>query len=158
MKVFVARQPIFNRNEQVVAYELLYRESEENRYSAADGDKATTDLIINSFINIGIEKLTEGNALCEFYRKPDVFRSPTSFDPDQLIIEILEDIPITPALISRCRQLKKLGYTLALDDFYAINPENEELVEQLMKYIDILKIDFCNPRVWSAKNHSDVQL
>lgn len=61
MKVFVARQPIFNRNEQVVAYEL-YRESEENRYSAADGDKATTDLIINSFINIGIEKLTEGNA------------------------------------------------------------------------------------------------
>ena len=61
MKVFVARQPIFNRNEQVVAYELLYRESEENRYST-DGDKATTDLIINSFINIGIEKLTEGNA------------------------------------------------------------------------------------------------
>lgn len=60
MKVFVARQPIFNRNRQVVAYELLYRESEENRYSAADGDKATTDLIINSFINIGIEKLTEG--------------------------------------------------------------------------------------------------
>lgn len=67
---------------------------------------------------------------------------PTSFDPDQLIIEILEDIPITPALISRCRQLKKLGYTLALDDFYAINPANEELLEQLMKYIDILKIDF----------------
>ena len=68
---------------------------------------------------------------------------PTSFDPDQLIIEILEDIPITPALISRCRQLKKLGYTLALDDFYAINPENEELVEQLMKYIDILKSTFA---------------
>lgn len=143
MKVFVARQPIFNRNEQVVAYELLYRESEENRYSAADGDKATTDLIINSFINIGIEKLTEGKRCFVNFTESLMFSDlPTSFDPDQLIIEILEDIPITPALISRCRQLKKLGYTLALDDFYAINPANEELLEQLMKYIDILKIDF----------------
>lgn len=60
MRVFVARQPIFNRKEQVVAYELLYRESEENIYSAKDGDQATTDLVINSFLNIGIEKLTEG--------------------------------------------------------------------------------------------------
>lgn len=50
MRVFVARQPIFNRKEQVVAYELLYRESEENVYSAKDGDQATTDLVINSFL------------------------------------------------------------------------------------------------------------
>lgn len=160
MKVFVARQPIFNRNEQVVAYELLYRESEENRYSAADGDKATTDLIINSFINIGIEKLTEGKRCFVNFTESLMFSDlPTSFDPDQLIIEILEDIPITPALISRCRQLKKLGYTLALDDFYAINPANEELLEQLMKYIDILKIDFLqSSRLERKKNHSDVQL
>ncbi|MFP3394530.1 hypothetical protein SB782_37780, partial [Brevibacillus sp. SIMBA_076] len=60
MRVFVARQPIFNRKEQVVSYELLYRDSETNTYSAEDGDQATTDLIINSFLNIGIETLTEG--------------------------------------------------------------------------------------------------
>lgn len=67
---------------------------------------------------------------------------PTSFNPKQLVIEILEDIPITPALISRCKELKKMGYMLALDDFYAINPQNEDLLEKLMSYIDILKIDF----------------
>ncbi|MGW8264537.1 hypothetical protein ACWHAR_31820, partial [Bacillus sp. LR--39] len=42
MRVFVARQPIFNRKEQVVAYELLYRESEKNFFSGIDGDQATT--------------------------------------------------------------------------------------------------------------------
>ncbi|MCY9431927.1 HDOD domain-containing protein, partial [Bacillus spizizenii] len=67
---------------------------------------------------------------------------PTSFNPKQLVIEILEDIPITPALVSRCKELKKMGYMLALDDFYAINPQNEGLLEKLMSYIDILKIDF----------------
>ncbi|MDU0156774.1 cyclic di-GMP phosphodiesterase [Bacillus cabrialesii] len=143
MRVFVARQPIFNRKEQVVAYELLYRESEENVYSAKDGDQATTDLVINSFLNIGIEKLTEGKRCFVNFTESLMFSNlPTSFNPKQLVIEILEDIPITPALISRCKELKKMGYMLALDDFYAINPQNEDLLEQLMSYIDILKIDF----------------
>ncbi|MEC0679846.1 cyclic di-GMP phosphodiesterase [Bacillus inaquosorum] len=143
MRVFVARQPIFNRKEQVVAYELLYRESEENVYSAKDGDQATTDLVINSFLNIGIEKLTEGKRCFVNFTESLMFSNlPTSFNPKQLVIEILEDIPITPALISRCRELKKMGYMLVLDDFYAINPQNEDLLEKLMSYIDILKIDF----------------
>ncbi|OBA01780.1 hypothetical protein A9D36_16715 [Bacillus subtilis] len=143
MRVFVARQPIFNRKEQVVAYELLYRESEENVYSAKDGDQATTDLVINSFLNIGIEKLTEGKRCFVNFTESLMFSNlPTSFNPKQLVIEILEDIPITTALISRCKELKKMGYMLALDDFYAINPQNEDLLEKLMSYIDILKIDF----------------
>ncbi|ADM39124.1 cyclic di-GMP phosphodiesterase [Bacillus spizizenii ATCC 6633 = JCM 2499] len=143
MRVFVARQPIFNRKEQVVAYELLYRESEENIYSAKDGDQATTDLVINSFLNIGIEKLTEGKRCFVNFTESLMFSNlPTSFNPKQLVIEILEDIPITPALVSRCKELKKMGYMLALDDFYAINPQNEGLLEKLMSYIDILKIDF----------------
>ncbi|NTU27215.1 cyclic di-GMP phosphodiesterase [Bacillus tequilensis] len=143
MRVFVARQPIFNRKEQVVAYELLYRESEENVYSAKDGDQATTDLVINSFLNIGIEKLTEGKRCFVNFTESLMFSDlPTSFNPKQLVIEILEDIPVTPALISRCKELKKMGYMLALDDFYAINPQNEDLLDKLMSYIDILKIDF----------------
>ncbi|MCD2456554.1 hypothetical protein LRN53_14270, partial [Staphylococcus aureus] len=93
----------------VVAYELLYRESEENVYSAKDGDQATTDLVINSFLNIGIEKLTEGKRCFVNFTESLMFSNlPTSFNPKQLVIEILEDIPITPALISRCKELKKM--------------------------------------------------
>ncbi|CAN2254963.1 cyclic di-GMP phosphodiesterase [Bacillus vallismortis] len=143
MRVFVARQPIFNRKEQVVAYELLYRDSEENVYNAKDGDQATADLVINSFLNIGIEKLTEGKRCFVNFTESLMFSNlPTSFNPKQLVIEILEDIPITPALISRCKELKNMGYMLALDDFYAINSLSEDLLEELMSYIDILKIDF----------------
>ena len=60
MNVFVARQPIFNRGEQSVAYELLYRKSEVNSFTHIDGDEATADVIINGFFNIGVEELSEG--------------------------------------------------------------------------------------------------
>ncbi|KRT94196.1 HDOD domain-containing protein [Bacillus glycinifermentans] len=143
MRVFVARQPIFNRNEQVVAYELLYRESEENFFSGTDGDQATTELMINSFVNIGINKLTQGKKYYVNFTE-GLLKSglPTYFDPDRLVVEILEDVPITRDLIRRCRQLKKLGYTIALDDFCLKHSGNQELLNQLLKYIDILKVDF----------------
>ncbi|MBR0604594.1 HDOD domain-containing protein [Bacillus safensis] len=144
MRVFVARQPIFNRKEQVVSYELLYRDSETNTYSAEDGDQATTDLIINSFLNIGIETLTEGKR-CYINFTESLLSSDllTYFDPHQLVIEILENVPITPALIMRCKQLKKWGYTIALDDFFLNGTHfSDKLLEELLYCIDILKIDF----------------
>ncbi|MFC0477923.1 hypothetical protein ACFFHF_22295 [Robertmurraya beringensis] len=60
MEVFVARQPIFNQEEGIVAYELLYRNNHINEFPNIDGDRATTELIINSFLNIGIDALSEG--------------------------------------------------------------------------------------------------
>ncbi|WOH90615.1 HDOD domain-containing protein [Bacillus paralicheniformis] len=142
MRVFVARQPIFNRKEQVVAYELLYRESEKN-FSGIDGDQATTELMINSFLNIGIDKLTEGKRYYVNFTEGLLASGlPTYFDPDQLVVEILEDVPITPELIERCRHLKSLGYTIALDDFCLKHRVERDLLHQLLASIDILKIDF----------------
>ncbi|MCY7768554.1 EAL and HDOD domain-containing protein [Bacillus haynesii] len=143
MRVFVARQPIFNRKEQVVAYELLYRESEKNFFSGIDGDQATTELMINSFLNIGIDKLTEGKRYYVNFTEGLLTSGlPTYFDPDQLVVEILEDVPITPGLIERCRHLKSLGYTIALDDFCLKHRVKRDLLHQLLASIDILKIDF----------------
>lgn len=49
MEVFVARQPIFTRNEEVFGYELLYRNNLENQFPEINGDKATADVLINGF-------------------------------------------------------------------------------------------------------------
>lgn len=143
MKVFVARQPIFNRKEQVVAYELLYRTNEVNNYSAKNGDEATTDVMINSFFNIGMDRLTEGRK-CFINFTYGLLKSDflTYFDPNKLVIEILEDIPITKELIARCKQLKGLGYTIALDDFSISRSAEEKLLPVLFQSIDILKVDF----------------
>ncbi|MBM7584187.1 c-di-GMP-related signal transduction protein [Bacillus pakistanensis] len=38
MEVFVARQPIFDDKEEVVAYELLYRKNDINEFPEINGD------------------------------------------------------------------------------------------------------------------------
>ena len=60
MDVFLARQPIFDKYNKLFGYELLFRDSEKNIYQADDGDKATIAVIKNSFVNIGIDKVTGG--------------------------------------------------------------------------------------------------
>jgi len=60
MDVFVARQPIFNRDKEIVAYELLYRNSLKNFFDpSVSSSKATSILITNSHINIGMDNLVE---------------------------------------------------------------------------------------------------
>lgn len=61
MEVFVGRQPILVSDEEVFAYELLYRNNTSNNsFSTVDGDQATTEVMINSFFNMGMIKVSEG--------------------------------------------------------------------------------------------------
>lgn len=141
MEVFVARQPIFNVKEEVIAYELLYRGSKENIFPDIDGDLATTEVIINSFLNIGMQDLSEGKkCFVNFTGSLLQSKVPTFFNPASIVVEILENVEINEDLIVSCRELKELGYTIALDDFYI--QEKSPLLERLLQYIDIIKIDF----------------
>ncbi|MCM3161139.1 EAL and HDOD domain-containing protein [Metabacillus litoralis] len=143
MEVFVARQPIFNIKEEVFAYELLYRGSKENIFPDIDGDLATTEVIINSFLNIGIHDLSEGKrCFVNFTDSLLKSRVPTFFNPSSIVIEILENVEISEELILSCKELKELGYTIALDDFYV--QEQSSLLPRLLPYIDMIKVDFIN--------------
>ncbi|MBM7605432.1 EAL and modified HD-GYP domain-containing signal transduction protein [Metabacillus crassostreae] len=141
MEVFVARQPILNSNEDVIAYELLYRGSNENVFPNIDGDRATTEVIINSFLNIGMQDLSEGKK-CFINFTGALLKSklPTFFNPSSIVVEILENIEINEELVLICKELKQLGYTIALDDFKV--QESAKLLPLLLKYIDIIKVDF----------------
>ena len=59
--VFVARQPIFDRTDRLAGYELLYRNTATS--TVADGaaaDAMCTDTVIHSFLDIGLDELTDG--------------------------------------------------------------------------------------------------
>ncbi|EPZ39442.1 signal transduction protein [Anoxybacillus ayderensis] len=145
MDIYVGRQPIFNKSYEVVGYELLYRNGEKNFYDAIDGDQATIDVLINSFMNIGIEKLTNGvRCFINFTEALLKKKLPFHFPRQQIVVEILENIPYSKDLLEICKKLKEEGYTIALDDFvfdYKYLP--------IFPYIDIIKIDF------SKTNHYD---
>ncbi|MFO1444779.1 EAL domain-containing protein [Bacillus sp. Bva_UNVM-123] len=144
MEVFVARQPIFNVNEDVFGYELLYRSSQKvNAFPNIDGDQATAELIINSFLNIGIDRLSNGKpCFINFTENLLKLRLPTYFRPLEIVVEILESVEPSEEMIEICKELKGQGYSIALDDF--VIDEKNPHSNELLKYIDFVKIDFIH--------------
>lgn len=143
MEVFVAKQPILNSKEEVVAYELLYRSSHENSFPNIDGDQATADVIINSYLNIGIEELSKGKpCFINFTEKLLQMKLPTYFGPREIVVEILESVQPSEEIIEICKELKQLGYQIALDDC-VVNVEDEG-ANTLFQIADYVKVDFLS--------------
>lgn len=138
LTVHVARQPIFDVNLNVVGYELLFRSNLINTYTGTDGDRATQDVIANSFLLIGIETLTNGKrAFINFTANSLKNNIAAMLSKELVAIEILEDITPDEKIIHTCRKLKRDGYVLVLDDFVF---KREFL--PLIELADIIKIDF----------------
>lgn len=141
MELFVARQPIYTKEKTIFAYELLYRQSQINHFSEViDGDDATTEVLINSYFNIGLESLSNGNpCFINFTDNLLRLKLPTYFNPKDVIIEVLETVPITQEIIDLLIELKSKNYTIALDDF--VLPRNNPFTHTLLQLADIIKVD-----------------
>lgn len=137
MYVYVARQPIFNRNKAVFAYELLYRSGFDNRYPDLDADQATASTIVNSFISMGFDTITRGKKAFINFTKQHLDEETAFLIPSSSLgIEIIEDVEPDECTIDACINLKKHGYLLLLDDFSL-----KAKTLPLLKYVDIVKID-----------------
>lgn len=138
MEHFVARQPIFDRELRVFAYELLFRSGFDNFYDAIDGDRASSDVLTTSFMLIGLEELTSGKrASINFTRSLLVNEVATLFPSDLLLVEVLENVEPSSEVVEACRKLKRAGYHLVLDDFCPLCADNP-----LLEIVDIIKVDF----------------
>ena len=136
--IFVARQPIFKRNKEVFAYELLFRSGLTNYFDPLqDGEEATSKVITNSFLLIGIASITEGKkAFINFSEEMLCKGYPSLFPKEITVVEVLETVGATPEVIEACEGLVGEGYVLALDDFLY-----EERFVPLIKLARIIKFD-----------------
>ena len=138
-EIYVGRQPIYDRNLDVYGHELLFRNSDNNAASF-DGitpDGATSTTIVNSFFEFGLEKLVgTGFAFINLTEKFLLEDDTLPIAPNQVVLEILEDIPINDELVKSVERLSEQGFTIALDD-YIYNPAHKPLVA----LADIIKID-----------------
>ena len=139
MDVYVARQAIFDVNKEVVAYELLFRNSKNiNKFIAIENSNPTLDVIRNSFSIIGLDKVTGGKlAFINFDETLIKSGVIEAFTKDCIVVEVLETVKPDKEIIECCKNLKAKGYIIALDDF-----EYNEEFDELIKYIDIIKVDF----------------
>ncbi len=135
--IYIARQPIYDSSLEIIGYELLYRSSEVNAATFEDGDIASSETIVNSFIHIGIDNLV-GTSLA-FVNLPSEFILNNSLIPmfhEQAVLEVLEDVEPTDEIIAGLLSLKSKGYKIALDDF-----EYTDKLDPMIALADFIKID-----------------
>ena len=134
---YVGRQPIFDRALDVFGYELLFRSGLENRASFADGDAASSRVIVNTFTQRDLETILCGKlGFFNVTRGLLLDRIPLVLPPERAVIEVLEDVHVDDDLVDAVEELSARGYQIALDD-YSANAAQSRLVD----LADLVKLD-----------------
>ena len=132
---YVARQPIFDRAEQVFGYELLFRDGLENAFSG-DTDEASRATLDRSLL-MGLDVLCDGRRAFVNCTRDTLINGLVTLLPSAMtVVEVLESVPADAEVISACQNLKEAGYLIALDDFVADDPR-----EPLAEMADIIKVE-----------------
>ena len=102
-----------------------------------DGNSASSQVMINAFLEIGIDTISGGRVcFVNLTRDFIVGQLPLPFPPSICVIEILEDIQVDEELLTSIKSFTDKGFTVALDDYVF---EKDKM--PLFELIDIVKID-----------------
>ncbi len=132
---YVARQPIFDREERVFGYELLFRDGLENAFNG-NRDEASRATLDRSLL-VGLDVLCDGRRAFVNCTRDTLIKGLVTLLPStSTVVEVLESVPADPDVVAACRSLKEAGYMLALDDYVANDPR-----EALADIADIIKVE-----------------
>lgn len=146
-EILVARQPVYTRELEVYAYEL--NPQIEQTPNAVPSDQATSQLIINAFMDIGIERLTSKSlaliSLSEHFLKSDyVLPLPV----DQVILKIPAQLQISDEILAGILRLHKQGYKLALENYL-----QHPALQPLAKLAEIVVINIDELQATQLEQH-----
>lgn len=137
--VYLGRQPILDRDGALAAFELLFRNSSENRAFVTDDQEATAHVLVRTIGDVGIAAAL-GQHMGYVNISRDMLMSEVILliPPHRFVLEILETVPLDAEALARCAKLRQYGYKLALDDVSVIS----ERFRDAIPITDIIKIDF----------------
>jgi len=141
---YIARQAILDKNAKTLGYELLFRDSPENKFPRIDPDVASSKLIIENHIHGDIEAITMGRvAFINFTEQCLIDKFPLLFDPKSIVIELVGHRSTTKRLIKILRFYHQRGYKLALTEY-----DTHEQWDALFPYLTYIKVDIdsINPK------------
>jgi c-di-GMP-related signal transduction protein len=135
--LFLGRQPILDRKETLAAYELLFRSSHFDGSKIDDFLQSAT-VINHAFTELGVEAVLGRHPGFINLNAPLLMSHVIELLPrTKVVLEILETVEVSDALVRRCIDLKEMGFTLALDDFVG----HEREFTPLLELVDIVKVD-----------------
>lgn len=134
--VFVARQPVFEADETIWGYELLFRAGLENLAEVSDDSQATSSVIADG-MTMAMEGVAESaRFLINFPERMLLNGAGFALPPERCVVEVLENVTPSREVLHAVRKLKDAGYAIAVDDYFG-QPE----LRPFLELADILKID-----------------
>lgn len=124
-------------------HELLFRAdpgatTAGTRLAGAEGDRATTTVILNTFTAFGLEQLVgDGLAFVNLTRPFIVGDLPVPFSSQVAVLELLESVVIDDEVAAGVRGLVAAGFAVALDDFLWDQADRASLLE----HVSYVKVD-----------------
>lgn len=138
LNYFIGRQPILNRQQEIVGFELLFRAAGDHQTACYENQaQASASVIASALSDFGLQ-----DVLGDKYGFINIAASMLESEilellpVGQSILELLENIELDAAALSRCSVLKKLGFHIALDD-HVYHPDHAGFYAM----VDIVKVD-----------------
>ncbi len=135
--IFLGRQPILDVNQVIVGYELLFRSSDCNWSDFDCQNFASANVIANALASFGLHEVLGGKAGFINVTEEVLLSETVELLPrDQIVLELLETMPLNETNHKRVLALKAQGFRMALDD-HTYSDRNASFYQD----IDIVKID-----------------
>ena len=149
--IHVGRQGIYDRNGDVVAYELLFRDAVDATRATRRSADATGRVIVAAFTEFGLPQLVDTRAcFINVTREFLIGELPIPFDSNQAVLEIVETVDVDDTVVAGVTALVARGFTIALDDF---RPGTHDRLLDLATYVKIDVLDADPTHTTTLINH-----
>ena len=138
--LFLARQPILDRTQTVIGYELLHRSGFLPKAQFDDAEAATTMSALSALTEIGLDPLVGDHVAWINVTRDFLLQGlARSLPAKRVVLELLEHQLVDRQLLDVIADLRASGYVLALDDF-VYGPGSE----QLLDLVEFVKLDLLS--------------
>ncbi|MDR4519877.1 MAG: HDOD domain-containing protein [Nitrosomonas sp.] len=137
--VFLGKQPILDRNQKLIAYELFFRSNERDEKADFSNDlTATANVIVNAYGHFGIQNiLGDQRGFINVNRELILSDIVELLPSNHVVLELKSTDKFDDELIAKCKELRKRGHQCALDSVVTLNDE----IQRILPVINIVKID-----------------
>ncbi|WP_457745117.1 EAL and HDOD domain-containing protein [Sulfurimonas sp.] len=139
--VYLARQSIVDKESNICAYEILYRDM--NKESVIHGDRYASATVISNILNrFGTKKLLEDKRGFvkideKFLMNDIIFSVPKEF----FVFDLFASVELNERVVERIEQLHKQGYVLGVNDT-VLNLEIFAKYSNILRELTFFKVDF----------------
>lgn len=114
-EVFIGRQPVLDRQQATVGYELLFRPGPQNRADIDSPTRATADVVCSAFAELGLSAaLASQQAFINVGEDFLLDDAVELLPPQQVVLEIESVHDFSAPFLRRCRELGGKGYSFCL--------------------------------------------